>query len=111
MIRIKNLESGSIKMFHCGGEFPRYFQDCERNDLKIKRLFEDTQKGIIKGFYLIDKKNFRAYHRSPKKDGFIQLSSGFYKNGELFPCYDVQMKNFEDLTREGYNSGFYDIIV
>jgi len=65
MIRIKNLESGSIKMFH----------------------------------------------RSPKKEGFIQLSSGFYKNGELYPCYDIQLKDFDDLTREGYESGFYDVIV
>ena len=110
MIRIKNLESGFIKMFHRGGEFPRYFQDCERNDLKIKRLFDDTKAGIIKGFYLIDKKNFRAYHRSPKKAGYIQKSCGYYKDGEFFPCRDIQLKDFDDLSREGYESGYYDII-
>ena len=108
MIRIKCLHDAAIRDFKTN--YPKYERDAERNAAKMERLFNDTLNGIIKGFYLISNSNFKAYHRSTKEDGKIQLSSGFYKNGELFPCYDCQFTTFVDMQREGWPSGYYDFI-
>ena len=94
------------KHFH----YPQYEKDTKRNDLIMTRLFEDTKNGIIKGFYLVSDKDFKAYHRSTKEAGKIQLSSGFYENGELIPCYDIQLDTPFDMIYEGYSSGLYQII-
>ena len=90
--------------------YPQYEEDSRRNDLIISRLFKDTAAGRIKGFYLVSDQDFKAYHRSTKEAGKIQLSSGFYRDGELVPCYDVQLESAADLIREGYSSGLYKII-
>jgi hypothetical protein len=109
MYRIKNLEAVTIKAFQTGN-FDKADKESTRNDLIITRLFNDTLSGKIKGFYLIDKTHFKAYHRSPKKSGYIQLSVGFYKNGELYPTYDIQLETASDCIKEGYDSGFYETI-
>jgi len=90
--------------------YPQYEKDIKRNDLIMERLFNDTKAGIIKGFYLVSDKQFKAYHRSTKEADMIQFSSGYYNNGELIPCYDVQMSRPLDLFLEGYTSGIYEII-
>ena len=108
MVRIKNLELAAYRCFNGSTkQFDKYY---DRNNLQMKKLFDDTKSGAIKGFYLVSDKDFKAYHRSPKQPGKIQLSVGFFKNGELIPTYDVQLENFEDLTREGYEPGRYETI-
>lgn len=109
MIRIKDLEHGTIKAFHTGN-FDRVDKETNRNDAIITRLFNDTLTGKIKGFYWISDKYFKAYHRSPKQAGFIQLSVGFYRDGELYPTYDLQFKTAKEALHEGYNPGYYELI-
>lgn len=108
MVKIKNLELASYRCFN--GSYKQFEKYNDRNEIKLKKLFNDTKAGTIKGFYLVSDKEFKAYHRSPKEPGKIQLSVGFYKNGELIPTYDVQMETFNDLTKEGYDAGIYETI-
>ena len=109
MFRIKNGRNAAIKLLHTGdAKAPDRISG--RNAAIMGELFRRTQAGQIKGFFLVSDTDFKAYHRSPKRDGFIQLSSGFYKNGELIPCYDVQLLTAEDMECEGYPSGVYEII-
>ena len=110
MLRIKDLENATIKAFR-SGDFRKADKQAAHNDAIITRLFNDTLSGKIKGFYLVDDTYFKAYHRSPKKPGYIQYSVGFYKHGELYPTYDLQFKTAADAIKEGYNSGLYEIIV
>lgn len=107
--RIKDLEIASYRCFN--GSTKQFDKYEARNNAMIKKLFQDTQNGTIKGFYLVSDTQFRAYHRSTKEAGKIQLSAGYYKDGELFPTYDVQMTSFQDLTREGYEAGTYKTII
>lgn len=106
--RIKNLEIASYRCFN--GSTKQFDKYDARNEAMIRRLFNDTQNGIIKGFYLVSDKEFKAYHRSTKENGKIQLSVGHYENGELIPYYDVQLETFKDLVREGYDAGTYKTI-
>lgn len=109
MFRIKDLERITVKAF-LSGNFDKADKESHRNDLILTRLFDDTLSGKIKGFYLVSDKTFKAYHRSPKQPNAIQLSAGFYKFGELFPTYDCQFKTAAEMIKEGYESGFYEII-
>ena len=110
--RIKNLHDASIRMFHSKNfEYPKYDRDNARNKAILTRLFNDTLSGRIKGFYLIDETDFRAWHRSPKQEGYIQFSVGFYRNGELLPCMDLQFKTVEEFLNEGCPSGRYAEII
>jgi hypothetical protein len=109
--RIKNLHDATLKMFHSKNfHCPKLDKENERNDLIMKRLFDDTMSGKIKGFYLVDNEQFKAYHKSTKEDNKIQYSYGFYRNGELIPCGDCQFSTFKDMQREGFSSGFYELI-
>lgn len=110
MIRIKDGYNASIKFFMTGNT-KSTDKIISRNDSIITELFNRTQSGTIKGFYLVSDKNFKAYHRSPKNPGKIQLSVGFYRDGELIPTYDVQMETAKDAIKEGYTHGYYEIIV
>lgn len=107
-IRIKDLTIQSYRCFE--GSYKQFEKYEARNNIMIKKLFEDTKNGTIKGFYLVSNTQFRAYHRSTKEPGKIQLSAGHYIEGELIPCYDVQLESFQDLTREGYEAGLYKTI-
>ena len=102
-------EYASVKGF-LTGNFTSAERIDKRNQCIMYELFHRTQAGQIKGFYLLSDTDFKAYHRSPKQAGYIQLSSGFYKNGELYPCYDCQFKTAEEMEKEGYPSGNYAII-
>lgn len=109
MFRIKDGRNAAIKMLHTG-DSKASDRINGRNAAIMGELFRRTQNGQIKGFFLVSNTEFKAYHRSTKQDGFIQLSAGFYKYGELIPCYDVQMQTADDMEREGYPSGVYAII-
>lgn len=106
--RLKNLRDAALRDLKRG--YPKYNLYSEREKIIIKRFFNDTMTGSIKGFYFVSDKTFKAIHKSPKKDGCLQLSVGFYDNGELIPCYDIQMSAPEDLIREGLPSGWYQTI-
>lgn len=109
--RIKNLHDAAGRMIKAKNfNYPPYDRDSKRNDLILSRLFNDTMSGTIKGFYLVSDEDFKAYHRSPKEDNKIQLSAGFYRDGELIPCYDVQLEDAAAMIKEGYTSGIYKII-
>ena len=94
----------------------RHERRCERNDAIMKWLFDATMSGEIKGFYLNEAENEKgwkplvAYHRSTKADETIQLSVGWWHNGELLPTYDIQMRDFKDFKKEGYSCGVWRII-
>ena len=107
--RIKNPECASVKGF-LTGNFVAAERIDRRNSRIMSELFHRTQTGQIKGFFLVSATDFKVYHRSPKKAGFIQLSSGYFSNGELIPCYDRQFETAEEMEKEGYTSGIYAII-
>ena len=107
--RIKCLHDAAVKSLHTGNS-KTYDRDTRRNEAIMKQFFQNTMKGTMKGFYLVDEETFRCYHRSPKEDDTIQLSYGFYRDGHLIPCGDIQMHCFKDLIREGYPSGLYRAI-
>ena len=106
-IRIKELSRAAGKYIRSIGKYKNYEKYQHRNEAMITLLFRKTADGEIKGFYLDDDRDFRAYHRSTKEPGKIQYSYGFYRNGELIPCGDIQMATAKDLLREGYSSGIY----
>lgn len=109
MIRIKDGHNASIKFFRTGNSRSTE-KIINRNETIIKELFNRTQAGQIKGFYLVSDKQFKAYHRSPKNPGMIQLSVGFYRDGELIPTYDIQFRTATEAIKEGYPAGIYQII-
>lgn len=107
--RYKDGTNASLKAFRAGDFIPEE-RLSRRNDAIITELFNRTQNGLIKGFYLVSDTSFKAYHRSPKEAGKIQLSSGFYKDGQLYPCYDCQFLTAAEAIREGIEPGNYAII-
>lgn len=109
IVRLKDGTNASTKAFLTGNCISTD-RLTARNESVLCDLFRRTASGLIKGFYLIDNTDFKAIHRSPKQDGFLQLSAGFYKNGDFYPCYDIQMQTAKDLIREGLPSGLYAII-
>lgn len=109
MIRIKNGHNAAIKGFKTGC-FKAAEDISSRETAIITELFNRTASGIIKGFYLVDSETFKAYHRSTKEAGKIQLSSGYYKNGKLYPTSDAQFTTAADAIRYGVTSGNYAII-
>ena len=108
--RIKNLNNAAKRCVWSLGKYKTYEKNDKKNDSIMIQLFNLTAAGTIKGFYLVSDTELKAYHRSPKEPGKIQLSSGYYKDGELIPCYDVQLETARDMLREGYGSGYYKII-
>ncbi len=109
-IRIKDLHNAAVRCIRSGGKYLRYEKFQKKSELIMSGLFNRTMKGEIKGFYLADPERFRAYHRSTKETGALQYSFGHYRNNELVPCGDVQMRCPDDLIREGFSSGIYRII-
>lgn len=107
--RYKDGTNASLKAFRAGDFIPEE-RLSRRNDAIITELFNRTQNGTIQGFYLVDSKYFRAYHRSPKERGKIQLSIGYYHNGELVPTSDAQFETAADAIRYGVYCGNYAII-
>ena len=107
--RYKDGHNAAVKALHTRNFIPEERLD-RRNTAIITELFNRTQNGLIKGFYLVSDTSFKAYHRSSKEAGKIQLSSGFYKDGQLYPCYDCQFLTAAEAIREGIEPGNYAII-
>ena len=107
-LRIKDLTVHSYRCFD--GNWTKYEKLEAHNEAIMKTLFKGLQTGTINGFYLVSDKEFKLYHKSTKEAGAIQYSYGFYKDGELIPCGDIQMHDFSDLLREGYPAGVYRTI-
>jgi hypothetical protein len=113
-LRIKNLHDAALKSLHSGGKYKTFDRHWNRNHAIFAELYRLTESGKIKGFYLDSCTTFKAVHRSAKNPGMIQLSSGYFHDGELIPCYDGQYKSVQDFTT-GYNradlpAGIYKII-
>ena len=117
--KIKNLHDAALKDLHSGGHYKPYDRQNARNEAIDRHLYRLTANGAIKGFYLDSQPDengyqaFRAYHRSPKNPGQIQLSVGWIKNGELIPTYDIQYASPEDFTspyKREMHAGIYKII-
>ena len=109
MIRISNMHDAAVKSLRTGNDVALRRKE-RRNDAIMRTLFSKTLNGTIKGFYLVDNEWFRALHRSPKEDGKIQYSLGYYRNGELIPTSDAQFSNFEEFDKYGYPSGLWEVI-
>lgn len=107
-LKIKDLTVHSYRCFD--GNWTKYEKLEAHNEAIMKTLFKGLQTGTINGFYLVSDKEFKLYHRSTKEAGAIQLSYGFYKDGELIPCGDCQLYDFSDFSREGYPAGTYQTI-
>lgn len=110
VIRIRNLYDAAIKSLKSGGKDKSYKKLLDHNNSIMRDAFRRIMAGEIKGLHYISETSFKYYHRSTKQENTIQLSSGFYRDGELYPCYDVQMKTPDDLLREGYPSGLWEIV-
>lgn len=108
MIRVKNLHNAAIRAFN--GDFKPVEKGEARNNAIMCQLFNDTMTGKINGFYLVSDKSFRAYHRSPKAPATIQLSIGFYLDGEVIPTSDRQFRTADEAIKDGFTSGIYEII-
>lgn len=106
--RLKNLRDAALRDLKRG--YPDYEKYSDREKIMLTRAFNDTMNGTINGFYYISDKQFKFIHRSTKQAGCLQLSAGFYDNGVLIPCYDLQLKTAADLIREGMPSGWYQSI-
>lgn len=110
MVRIRNAHDAALHALRTGDTIPAD-RIHRRNRAIMGELFTRTQRGEIKGFYLLSDSDFKAYHRSTKEVGKIQLSSGFYKSGELFPTYDIQLGTVEEMEREHYSAGKWEVIL
>ena len=119
IFKIKNLHDAALKNLHSGGNYKPYDRQDARNKATARHFYRLTEVGAIKGFYLESEpdengyKAFRAYHRSPKESGHIQLSVGWIKNGELIPTYDIQYSSVDDFTspyKSEMHSGIYKTI-
>ncbi len=111
VVRLKNLHDAACRNIRSLGKYEDYDKFSERNDAIMKRLFAELMDGKVKivAFNDPDKKVFKCYHKSVKESGCVQLSSGFYKNGEFYPTYDIQMPDFEKMKDEGWPTGVWEV--
>ena len=108
IVRFKNLHDAACRNIRSIGKYKPYEKFSERNDLIMKRFYNDLVDGKIDAINHVDDTYFKCYHRSTRPGHLVQLSVGFYKNGELYPTYHVNIDSFEDLLREGYPQGLWE---
>ena len=106
---MKNLHDAACRNIRSLGKYKPYEKYSDRNDLIMRKLFNDLVDGKIDTINHVDDTFFKCYHRSTREGHLVQLSAGFYRNGELIPDYHVNIDSFEDLLREGYPSGIWEI--
>lgn len=75
------------------------------HDYIYTSLFKDVMEKKIDAFHLFtrgDRVNGseQIYHRSTKKDGYMQISYIWWKDGELLPVMDAQVKTATEMIRE-----------
>ncbi len=107
-VRFKNLHDASVRNIRSLGKFPDYEKYSERNDLIMKRMYEDIVSGKLNYIGYRSDTHFECLHRSTRDGHVLQLSVGFYRNGKLYPDYHVNIDSFSDLLREGYPSGVWE---
>ena len=105
-IRFKDLSHATKRGFHTG-KWDRCELLEEREQIMLRRIFNDIIEGKYDCLYKITEKSFKAYHRSPKTVGAVQLSVACFMNGVLEPQSDVQIKSPEDMVKEGVESGIW----
>lgn len=109
-IRIKNLESATIKMFHSKNfEYKNLDKYDKRNDLIMTFVFDGLMARRFDYVSLQDQKAIRIYTRSIKEPEAVQMTSGVYFGDTEVLNYDRQYKNAAELIKDGYTSGVYSI--
>ena len=81
----------------------------ERNRATVTELYHRIKAGSIKGIYLQSDNTFIAIHRSTKSQDCLQISRGYYNDGELVPLSDYQAETPEEI-QERMQKGIYKII-
>ena len=93
----------------------------EQNEKAFAAAFQALQNGKISVFYTQETSTNKrsgnryttttAYHRSPRKPGYIQESHFYTVNGnpEIIALSDQQHKTAQDAIKHGYKSGCYII--
>jgi hypothetical protein len=109
-VRLKNLHDAACRNIRCIGKYKPYEKYSDRNDLIMKRLLNELIAGEIDIISLKDSERFECLTRSPREGVLVQLSVGWWKDGNVDPSYHVNINSFEDLSREGFPSGIWEII-
>nr|WP_297765784.1 hypothetical protein [uncultured Butyrivibrio sp.] len=111
LVRLKNLHDAACRDIRTLGRYPKYEKYSARNDALMKRIFTGLMEGRITVVAYKDpeRKDFKCYHKSVKEVNSVQLSSGFFKDGNLYPTYDVQLLSFEEMQREGWPEGVWEV--
>ena len=107
-VRIKNLHDATCRAIR-SGKWNQQETLVKKEEAIMKRLYQDLMAKKIDYFSLVSETDFKCYHRSPKEENAVQLSAGFFKKGTLYPTYDVQIHCFDELLKEGYPSGVWNI--
>lgn len=107
-VRIKNLHDAACRNIRSIGKYKPYEKFSDRNDMVMKRLLNELIEGNIDSITLKDDKAFHCLHRSPRAGVLVQLSVGWWKDGNIDPSYHVNINSFEDLRKEGYPSGVWE---
>ena len=101
-----NLHDLVIEMFHGGEKEAEDLEKAEKEQEAIySRLFTDIMSGRVNAAYTFtsgDETNGRQqiFHKSVKRDGCLQVSYIWYRNGEMIPVMDSQVKTAAELIRE-----------
>lgn len=108
-VRIKNLHDAAVRNLRSMGRYQKFEEYNDKNHAIMNRLFNDLCEGKISYIHLKNDTMFRCYHRSTRDGVKVQLSCGFYKDGELIPTNHVNINSFYDFTKEGFSSGIYEV--
>lgn len=108
-VRLKNLHDAACRNIRSIGKYKPYEKYNDRNNSIMKRLLLELIEGKIDSVTLKDSEKFECLHRSSREGVLVQLSVGWWRNGKLSPSYHVNINSFEDLSREGYPTGIWEI--
>ena len=106
-IKVKfNLHDLAIAALRGGDEEEKAYDTASlEHDYIYASLFMDVMERRIDAFHLFtrgDRVNGseQIYHRSTKKDGYMQISYIWWKDGELLPVMDSQVSTAAEMIRE-----------
>lgn len=104
-IRIKDLSDAATRSLRNG--YKRYDTLVEREEMVVSRIFAELLSGRADVLYKDDGKDLKVYHRSPKKEGYIQLSVADIREGKLIPVRDSQFLSPKDMYDGGIDPGVW----
>ena len=110
VIRFKNLHDAACRNIRSIGRYKPYEKYSERNDLLMKRFYNELVHGKIDAINYIDEVYYKCYHRSTREGVLVQLSIGYWNEGNLIPQCHVDIRNFNELLDEGYPSGYWEVV-